>query len=83
MFKKKVNNWDKPFSERIARRVRQIPTRELDVWVDQAMFDLGRNLSNFTKSGDFNYVEEALIGAEAIHAVVNELYVRNKKPVDL
>ena len=69
--------WVKPFSERVAKRVKQIPTGELTMWVDQAMFDLGRNLNNYEKNRDNKTaLEEALLGAEAIHAVVDELHNR-------
>lgn len=73
-FKKKP--WTKPFSERIAKRVSKIPTGELIMWGDQALFDLGRCLSSYEKTKDQTYLDEALTGAEAIHAVVNELHVR-------
>jgi hypothetical protein len=76
-------SWDKPFAEKIARRVKRIPTRDLDMWVDQAMLDLGRQLSAYSKTNEAAYIEAALLGAESIHAVVNELYARTQKPVDL
>lgn len=74
-FKKKVP-WTKPFSEKVARRVSKIPTGELILWADQSLFDLGRCLSNYEKNKDKLYLEEALLGAEAVHAVVNELHIR-------
>lgn len=77
MFKKKPKEpWVKPFSETVAKRVAKIPTGELSLWIDQAMYELGRCLTNYDKSRDVNYLTEALNGAEAIHAVVNEIHVR-------
>lgn len=76
LFKKATPNWDKPFSERVANRVKKIPTGELSMWVDQAMYDLGRCLNQYEKTREENYLNEALVGAEAIHAVVNELHSR-------
>lgn len=73
---KKIENWNKPFSERVAKRVSRIPTGELILWADQSLSDLGRCLSNYEKGKDRIYLEEALLGAEAIHAVVDELYNR-------
>lgn len=70
MFKKK--NWDKPFSEKIAKRVAKIPTGELALWSEQALFELGRCLSSYEKTRASIYLEEALNGAEALHAVVHE-----------
>jgi hypothetical protein len=76
MFKKK-EIWTKPFSEKIAKRVKKIPTGELTMWVDQAMLDLGRCLSQYERDRENKvFLEEALVGAEAIHAVVDELHAR-------
>jgi len=75
-FFKKKSPWTKPFSEKVARRVSKIPTGELIIWADQSLFDLGRCLSNYEKNKDKLYLEEALLGAEAVHAVVNELHIR-------
>lgn len=75
-FFKKKGTWTKPFSEKVARRVSKIPTGELILWADQSLFDLGRCLSNYEKNKDKIYLEEALLGAEAVHAVVNELHIR-------
>jgi hypothetical protein len=73
----KEDKWDKPFSERVAKRVAKIPTAELEVWAEQALFELGRCLSYYSKNREKIYLEEARTGAEALHAVVEELYARN------
>ena len=78
LFKKK-EPWTKPFSEKIAKRVKKIPTGELSMWVDQAMYDLGRCLNQYEKTRETTYLTEALVGAEAIHAVVEELNNRMTK----
>lgn len=79
MFKKK-QLWAKPFSEKIAKRVKKVPTGELSMWVDQAMIDLGRCLHQYEKNRDVKmYLDEALVGAEAIHAMVDELHTRMTK----
>lgn len=75
--------WDKPFSPRIAKRVKMVETSQMSMWVDQSMLDLGRSLNNYSKTGDTAYLEEALIGAEAIHAMVNELSARTQNPLKL
>ena len=80
VFEKKNKNWDKPFPEKIAKRVSKIPTGELEMWVDQSLYEIGRCLSAYTKSRDNVYLNEALTGAEALHAVVNELHKRMNPP---
>ena len=72
MFKKK-EPWVKPFSENVAKRVSKIPTMELENWIDQALYDVGRCISLYSKTRDRVYLEESLFGAEALHAVVDEL----------
>jgi hypothetical protein len=78
MFKKK-ELWIKPFSEKVSKRVKKIPTGELTLWLDQAMYDLGRCITQYEKTREQNYLDEALLGAEAIHAVVDELNIRMTK----
>jgi len=75
----KDKDWDKPFSEKIAKRVSRIPTAELEMWIDQAIYEVGKCLSNYQKSREKVYLEEARNGAEALHAVVEELYKRSTK----
>jgi hypothetical protein len=75
-FNKKDKQWDKPFSEKVSKRVSKIPTGELELWTDQAIYELGRCLSGYHKSRDKFYLDEARSGAEALHAVVEELYKR-------
>ena len=74
--KKSSKTWDKPFSEKVSKRVSRIPTGELELWTDQAIYELGRCLSGYQKSRDKFYLDEARSGAEALHAVVEELHKR-------
>lgn len=76
----KSETWTKPFSEKIAKRVSRIPTAELEMWVDQSIYELGRCMSSYSKSKDKLYLEEARTGAEALHAVVEELHKRFTAP---
>lgn len=75
-FSKSKTPWKKPFSEKVANRVAKIPTGELELWAETAVSDLYRCLSNYNKSRQQVYLDEALIGAEALHAVVNDLHTR-------
>jgi hypothetical protein len=75
-FLKRNKSWTKPFSEKVAKRVSKIPTGELELWTDQAIYELGRCLSSYQKSRDQFYLDEARQGAEALHAVIEELHKR-------
>lgn len=74
-FKKKPK-WDKPFSEKIARRVSRIPTGELSVWADQTIYEVGRLLGQYERNRSVETITELAEGAEALHAVVHELNKR-------
>jgi hypothetical protein len=75
MFKSK-SVWDKPFSEKVAKRVSKIPTSELEMWIDQSLYEIGKCMTMYSKTRENIYLEEALVGAEALHAVVDELKKR-------
>jgi hypothetical protein len=81
LFSKSNKDWDKPFSEKVAKsECLSIPTAELEMWIEKSIYEVGRCLSGFTKSREMVYLQEARTGAEALHAVVEELYKRNAKP---
>ena len=73
---KRKKNWDKPFSEKIAKRVSRIPTGELTMWADQSLYEIGRCLSNYERSRTPDSMKELADGAEALHAVIHELNKR-------
>lgn len=73
----KKGNWDKPFSEKVAKRVARIPTAELEMWIDQTIYEVGRCVSMYLKTREEVYLKEARSGAEALHAVVEELHKRS------
>lgn len=79
MFKKKTVPGLEIFPEKLANRVSKIPTTELSTWADQALYELGRCLSSYQRSGDNLYIAEALIGAQALHAVVTVMEQRSIK----
>jgi hypothetical protein len=80
VFKKKAQ-WDKPFSEKVAKRVKKIPTGELEMWVEQSTYELGRCMGIYSRNRDLVALEEALTGAEALHAVVTELHSRASRTI--
>ena len=71
--------YNKPFSERIAKRVSKIPTAELEMWTEQSIYELGRCLSGYQNTREQFYLDEARQGAEALHAVVEELHKRTSR----
>ena len=76
MVMRRNKNWNKPFSEKVAKRVSKIPSGELLIWSDQIMYELSCCLSAYGKNREQVYLDEALTGAEALHAVVDELHKR-------
>lgn len=76
-FKKK--RWDKPFSEKISRRVRRISTPDLSVWADQSIYELGRLLNIYQRIRTPEALKELLLAAEALHAVIDELDKRTNQ----
>jgi hypothetical protein len=61
---------------KIERRVASMSTSELLGWTDQIMFTVGRNLSAWVKSQNEYTLEEARVGAEALHAILDTLSKR-------
>lgn len=53
-----------------------IPTAELEIWADQSLYELGRCLSSYQKGREEVFLTEARQGAEALHAVIEEIYKR-------
>lgn len=64
---------------RVQRRVESLPTSELIGWTDQIMYTVGRNLSAWMKSQNAATLEEARVGAEALHAILDTLSKRAPK----
>jgi len=62
---------------KLEKRVASLSNEELTKWVDQAMFTIGRNISSWSKTSEYLYVEEAQLGSEALLAVITELKKRS------
>jgi hypothetical protein len=73
-FKKK--RWNKPFPEKISKRVSRIPSADLITWADQTLYELGRLISIYQRVRTPEALNELVISAEAFHAVVEELNKR-------
>lgn len=61
----KKEPWVKPFPEKVAKRVSRIPTAELEMWAEQALIEISKCLSGYSKKRDQVYIDEALKGSEA------------------
>lgn len=75
MFKKK-EPWNKPFPEKLAKRVSKIATADLLSWTEQALSETSRCISRYQTNSDDVYLEEMLLGAEAINCLVSEFHKR-------
>ena len=74
MFKRK----SKKFREltKVQKRVQHLPTSELYAWTDQILYSIGRNLSIWQKTEIKDALDEAQVGAEALHAILDTLKER-------
>ncbi len=64
---------------RIEKRVESLPSGELIPWVEQALYGIGRNLSAWQKSQNEASLEEARMGAEVLHTIMESLSKRHTK----
>ena len=62
---------------KIGKRVSKIPTVDLPEWADMAINDTGRALTNWRRRGDPGELDEALLGAEALAAILTAIRERN------
>lgn len=62
---------------KIEKRVSMLATAELLPWSEQALYSLGRNLSNWQKTQDKFYLEEAKVAAEVVYTITEELSKRS------
>jgi hypothetical protein len=62
---------------RIEKRVEALPTGELIPWTENALYTIGRNLSTWQKTKDMGTLEEARVGAEALHVILESLVKRH------
>jgi hypothetical protein len=71
----KKNKEEKP-KTKVEKRVAKLSTPELLTWTDQILYSVGRNISTWQKSQDNFSLEEARMGAEALHAIMDSLKER-------
>lgn len=73
MFKK--NNPERERTK-IEKMVDSLPSSELLPWTENALYTIGRNLASWQKTQDPYTLEEARIGAEALHVILETLTKR-------
>ena len=58
------------------RRVARMSTQELPGWAESALVDTGRSLGAWRNHGEAVNLEDAIVGAEALSAILRELQRR-------
>jgi hypothetical protein len=76
-FKKYAEKQSVKEKSRIEKRVEALPTGELLPWTENALYTIGRNLSSWQKTKDAATLEEARVGAEALHVILESLVKRH------
>lgn len=75
LWKKKVG--PQPQQSKLEKRVAMISTPDLVTWVENALFVIGKETTGWMRSKDSALLDEALVGAEALTAILNELKKRD------
>lgn len=68
--------WTKPFSQKIVKRIAVSSTEELDGWVDMSIQDISRAMVTYHRTGAQADLEDALLSAEVLHAILDTLKAR-------
>lgn len=69
MFKKS----ETPKQTKIEKRVASLSNHDLVDWSEHSLYTIGRYLTEYIKSGDAAVLDECILGAEAMLAVMREL----------
>lgn len=73
---RRKKTWTKPFSQRISKRVSMVSTTDLEGWVDPSLQDVGRAMIAYRRTGAQADLEDALLSAEVLHAIIDALKTR-------
>lgn len=60
----------------IDRRIEKMSSEELMLWADQAIFGIGRSMSDWQRFDSVESLKEAHMGAEALHKVLGRILMR-------
>lgn len=67
---------NKPFSKKIVKRIAVSSTEDLDNWVDMSIQDISRAMVTYHRTGAQADLEDALLSAEVLHAILDTLKTR-------
>ena len=73
MLKRNKHTKEEQAKTKLEQRVSKMATQDLIQWVDQALYSIGKNLTQWSKTQENAFLQESHLGAEALLAVVNEL----------
>lgn len=59
--------------DHVRRRVDSLPTGDLTEWADQAVYTAGRYVNSFGRTGNEADLQEALLGAQVLMAVIDRM----------
>ena len=58
---------------RVQKRIQSLPPGEIVGWVNNAVFNIDRNLSLWNKTEHKEYLEEARLASEVLHEALESL----------
>jgi hypothetical protein len=76
MIFKKTKDGSQP-QTKIQKRVAGISTPDLVTWAENALFVIGKETTNYLRTKSEESIYEADLGAEALHAITQELKKRH------
>lgn len=79
MLKRKSNS--EPKKTKLEKRVESLRTEDLVSWGEQALFGIGRAMSDFSKTGEEVSLQESYQGAVALSVVLKE--IANRKNIEV
>ena len=74
IFKKKKAGYQP--TTKLQRRVSGIGTSDLVLWAENALYVIGKEITHYQRDKSEYALEEALLGAEALTAIIKELQNR-------
>jgi hypothetical protein len=77
-FTKNKKRWDKPFSEKVSKRVNRLTTQELMGWIEPSLYSIGQTASSYQKTNSQETLDNLLLSVEALHATVDA--IRSRTP---
>lgn len=63
---------------KLEKRITNISTPDLITWAENALYVIGKEVTHSVRSRDKALLEEALMGAEALTAIIKELMKRSE-----